>query len=133
MGHARLEVDVLTTEPTVALVRIQISNLPADATEPQVRAMFLPHGQPQFYSRALNEHTHRPGSIAYVEMAPAEAAAAIKALKGTRLGSEVLAVTAAVPLAAWAPAAVRTPQSSGHGRTVTAPSTSRDAERAAQA
>lgn len=99
------------TSTSAALVRIQISNLPSGATESQVRAAFLPHGEVQFYDRPLNQHTQQPGPLAYVEMVPAAGAVAIKALNGARLGGDVLKVTAATPSPAWAPSAARGPRS----------------------
>jgi len=107
---------------TSALVRIQISNLSTAVTEPQIRAMFLPYGPVQFFDRPKNEHTRRPGPLAYIEMAPAAATAAIKALRGTRVGGEVVTVAEARQRAAWAPESDRTPSSRQTPRVVTPPS-----------
>lgn len=119
---------IVTTEQTSGdkdlvgdggLQKLRIGNLRGGATEQQIRAMFLPHGPVQFYDRPLNEHTHRPGTTAYVEMVPAEAASAIKALKGTRLDGEVITVELSEPLGAWAPDAWRGPGSPRPRRIVT--------------
>lgn len=95
-------------------------------TEVQLRALLLVHGQVAFYERPIDQHTQRPGAVVYVEMAPAAAVAAIKALNGHRLGDASLTVNAARPPAAWAPAADRGPRSPVPRRIVTAAS-SRDA------
>ncbi len=109
----------MTQDTSGAQLRIQIGNLPIAATEADVRAMFLPHGPVQFFDRPLNEHTHRPGPLAFVEMPSVAAAAAIKALKGARIAGKVVTVVAAAPVAAWAPSSSRVPHSSLPRRTVT--------------
>lgn len=101
------------------LLKIRVGDLPQDATEPMIRALFLPHGVVQFYSRPLNELTRRPDSVAYVELPAAQGAAAIKALKGTRMGANVLTVEVATPLASWAASTSRGPQSAQPARVVT--------------
>ena len=127
-GH-RLEAVFVTTDQTAIaggtsvgdgdLLKIRISNLPQSAIEPQIRALFLPHGTAQFYSRPLNEHTRRPDTIAYVELPTSQAATAIKALKGTQLGGNVLTFEVATPLASWAVNTSRGPESVKPRRIVT--------------
>ncbi|MDA0302518.1 MAG: RNA-binding protein [Chloroflexi bacterium] len=101
------------------LINIRVDNLQGAATEPQIRALFLPYGLVESFWRPRNEMTHRGGRTAYVEMAPSEAAAAIKGLHGMRLGGESLSVTLARPLASWATGTTRRPVSSVPRRTVT--------------
>lgn len=111
------------------LMKIRVGNLQPGATEPQIRAMFLPHGQVRFYQRPLNEFTRRPGLVAYVEMPIAQGTLAIRALKGTRLAGEVVTVEVADELASWAPNASRSPGSQTPRRTIT-PYVEGDRERA---
>ena len=101
------------------LLKIRIGNIPQGINEPQIRALFLPYGVAQFYSRPMNDHTHRPDTMAFVELPAAQGAAAIKGLAGTKLGGEVITVEIAKPLASWAPDVMRGPQSAQPRRTVT--------------
>lgn len=110
------------------LQEIQIGNLSAGATEVQLRALFLTHGPIASYQRPIDAHTERPGAVVYVEMAPADATAAIKALNGHRLGDKAISVQIATPLASWAPNAARGPRSPLPRRTVTAASRPGDVE-----
>ncbi|MFA7249114.1 MAG: RNA-binding protein [Dehalococcoidia bacterium] len=112
-----------------SLMQIRIDRLPDAATEQEIRAIFLPHGPVHFFSRPINEMTHRQGPTAYLEMATTDGAAALKAVKGTRLGGQALSISEATPLAPWAPDATRLPHSPVRGRTVTAPSTLADLKR----
>ena len=126
-ARARVE-DALTDQTTDSdkLQRIQIGNLPGGATEVQLRALFVAHGPIALYERPLDARTGKAGALAYVEMAPADAAAAIKTLNGYQLGEQTLSVGASRPFAAWAPDSERGPRSPQPRRTVTA-ATSRGA------
>ena len=101
-----------------SLLKIRVSNLLGDTTEPAIRALFLPHGVVQFYSRPVNEFTGRPHSVAYVELPATQGEAAIKALNGKRMGNQVLTVEVAPPLASWAENTSRSPQSTKPTRVV---------------
>lgn len=109
----------MTTDSTVAprTQRIQVGNL-TTASEVQLRALFLAHGPVVSYERTIDAFTERPGAFVYIEMEPAHAAAAIKALNGHKLGTGALTVIAARPLADWAPEAGRRPASPQPRRTV---------------
>jgi hypothetical protein len=110
----------LPDEPTTEAhdrLRIQISHVPMAATELEIRAMFLPHGTVQSFDRPMNDHTYRPGPIAFVEMARNSALAAIEALNGTRLGKEVVSVTVATTASTWT--APRAPSPERPRRTIT--------------
>ncbi len=97
--------------------RIQVGNL-TTVTEVQLRALFLAHGPMSSYERTIDAFTERPGEFVYVEMEPAHAAAAIKALNGHKIGTGALTVRTAKPLSDWAPEAGRRPASPQPRRTV---------------
>ncbi len=127
-GDARRKQYALTTGLTdpaselgadAALLKIRIGDLQTGATEPDIRALVLPYGAVRFYDRPKNELTHRPGTVAYLEMLPADGAAAIKALKGARVGGGVVTVEVAPPLASWAAQESRGTSSQHPPRTVT--------------
>lgn len=113
-------------------VRIKIGNVPLAATEAQIRAMLLPHGTALTFERPQDEHTYRPGPVAFVEMARHEAAAAIRHLDRTRLGSATVSLTIAT---AWNPAIVE-PYAAGNAarpRRVVTPRGMREPRRPASA
>ncbi len=105
------------TTDSIALQRVQVGNL-TTATEVQLRALFLAHGPVVSYERTIDAFTARPGAFVYIEMAHSDAAAAIKALNGHKLGTGALTVTTAKPLAGWAPESGRRPASPQPRRTV---------------
>jgi len=111
----------MTTQSTSTdkLQRIQIADLPDDATEVTIRALFLAHGPVASYARPVHALTGRPGPYAYIEMAPADAAKAIKALNGHRIGTRALSVRLGAPPAAWVPGADRSARSPRPRRIVT--------------
>jgi hypothetical protein len=89
------------------------------ATEVQIRAMFLPYGSVQSFERPVNDHTFRPGPIAYVEMTRDCGAAAIQALNGTQLGRAVVSVAIAGTPSTWTPPAARIAGPERPRRTIT--------------
>lgn len=89
------------------------------ATEVQIRAMFLPYGSVQRFERPVNDHTFRPGPVAYVEMTRDGGAAAIEALNGARLGRAVVSVAIASTPSTWSPPASRIAGPERPRRTIT--------------
>ncbi len=114
-----------STTSELKLQRIQIEHVADDTTEVVLRALFLTHGRIEAFSRPVNSLTGRAGSMAFIEMASADAAQAIRALNGHHLGDKVLAVSAARPPAAWEAGADRSPRSAQPRRTVTEYATER--------
>ena len=99
--------------------RIQVSNLGVAATEVQVRALFLKHGEIAAFSRPVDNRTGRPGAIAYLEMSATDATKAIHALNGFRLEGVALDVRNASPEARWTSQTNRSAVSPRPRRTVT--------------
>lgn len=114
----------MTQNTAEATVRVQVGNVPTSTSEAQLRALFMSHGDIASYERPVDAHTEQLGAYVYLEMAPADAASAIKALNGREMGDRKLTVNAARPFAEWAPEAGRRPASPAPRRTVT-PQTSR--------
>ena len=77
--------------------KIHIGNLAASATEADVRALFSTHGEVASYERPMDKETKQPSGWAFVEMAQADAAKAIKAVNGQLLSEQALAVSEARP------------------------------------
>jgi RNA recognition motif-containing protein len=77
------------------MTTIYVGNLPFDATEQEVRALFEAHGAVQTVKLISDRDSGRPRGFGFVEMAAAEAAAAIAALNGQGMRGRTLRVNEA--------------------------------------
>jgi RNA recognition motif-containing protein len=77
--------------------RIYIGNLPFDATETDIRALFEAHGTPESVSVITDPGSGRSRGFAFVEMNDSEAEKAVAALNGTDLRGRNLNVNEARP------------------------------------
>lgn len=75
--------------------KIYVGNLPFNATEDEVRALFAEHGTVESVAVVMDRQTGRPRGFGFVEMPPAEADAAIAALNGATMGERNLNVNEA--------------------------------------
>lgn len=112
------------SSPDTTHHRIQVGNLGPGATEPILRGLFLPYGPVVSYDRPVDSGTGRPGRFVYVEMASADAEAAVAGLAGYEIGGKTLTFTATqtVPVEAD-----RHSRSAQPRRTVLPPSTAASA------
>lgn len=76
---------------------IYVGNLPYSTTENDLRELFAAHGDVLSVNVIEDRDTGRSRGFAFVEMAEAEADAAIAALGGTTLGDRSLNVNEARP------------------------------------
>lgn len=100
------------------LLCVRVHNLPESAIEPEIRALFLPHGTVVAYARPRDGMTSHIGRTAYIGMARPEATAAVRVLDGKRLRGEVLEMSLVALPAGWA-SGQRQPGSPVPRRTVT--------------
>lgn len=63
-------------------MKMYVGNLPFNATEDSVRALFAPHGTVDKVSLITDRDTGRPRGFGFVEMPNADAARAMQALNG---------------------------------------------------
>ena len=77
------------------MTTIYVGNLPFNATEDQVRALFQPHGDVQSVQLVSDRQTGRPSGFCFVDMPPEVAVLAIEALNGQNLDGRPLRVNAA--------------------------------------
>jgi RNA recognition motif-containing protein len=77
--------------------KIFVGNLDFGATEDTIRSLFEAHGAVESVKLMTDRDTGRSRGFAFVEMADAEAEAAINALNGTNLGGRALNVNEARP------------------------------------
>jgi len=77
------------------MTTIYVGNLPFDATEDQVRALFQPHGDVQSVQLVNDRETGRPRGFGFVDMPAEVAVLAIEALNGQNLDGRPLRVNAA--------------------------------------
>lgn len=64
------------------MTKIYVGNLPFDATEEAVRALFATHGTVEKCSLNMDRETGRPRGFGFVEMSDADASRAMQALNG---------------------------------------------------
>lgn len=76
--------------------KIYVGNLPFDATDDAVRALFSPHGEVTSVNLITDRETGRPRGFGFVEMENGTAEA-IRALNNTPMGSRNLTVNEAKP------------------------------------
>ena len=77
------------------MTTIYVGNLPFDATEDQVRALFQLHGDVQSVQLVNDRETGRPRGFGFVDMPAEVAVLAIEALNGQNLDGRPLRVNAA--------------------------------------
>ncbi|MCL1985275.1 MAG: RNA-binding protein [Betaproteobacteria bacterium] len=76
---------------------IYVGNLPWDATEGQIQNLFAEHGEVLSVKLVSDRDTGRARGFGFVEMADADAPAAIEALDNFSLGGRALRVNEAKP------------------------------------
>jgi RNA recognition motif-containing protein len=76
--------------------KIYVGNLPFDATDDAVRALFAPHGEVTSVNLITDRETGRPRGFGFVEMENG-IAEAILALNNTTMGQRNLTVNEAKP------------------------------------
>lgn len=77
------------------MTRIYVGNLPFDATEDAVRALFATHGSVEKLSLVMDRDTGRPKGFGFVEMSNADASRAMQALNGADFQGRPLRVNEA--------------------------------------
>ena len=77
--------------------KIYIGNLPFSASEEDLRALFVPHGEVISCALPLDRETQRPRGFGFVEMSKEDATKAIAALDGTDMSGRALRVNEAQP------------------------------------
>jgi len=77
------------------MTTIYVGNLPFSATEQDVRALFEAHGAVDTVKLINDRETGRPRGFGFVEMADADAQAAIQAVNGKEMGGRALRVNEA--------------------------------------
>ncbi len=77
------------------MAKLYVGNLPFDATEDAVRALFAAHGTVERVSLITDRDTGRPRGFGFVEMPNADASRAIQALNGKDFGGRALKVNEA--------------------------------------
>ena len=75
--------------------KLYVGNLPFSASEAELRELFEKHGTVHSVNLITDRETGRPRGFGFVEMEPAQADAAIKALDGTDFGGRNLRVNEA--------------------------------------
>ncbi len=78
-------------------MKIYLGNLPFDATEADIRALFEPHGTLNSVDLVTDSATGRFRGFAFLEMPDADAAKAIAAVNGTDMHGRTLNVNEARP------------------------------------
>lgn len=79
------------------MTKIYVGNLPFDATEDAVRALFATHGTVEKLSLVMDRDTGRPKGFGFVEMSNADASRAMQALNGADFEGRPLRVNEAQP------------------------------------
>ena len=77
--------------------KIYVGNLSFNTTEDDIRQLFTEHGAVESGKLINDRQTGQSRGFGFVEMAPAEADAAISALNGTTVGDRNLTVNEARP------------------------------------
>jgi hypothetical protein len=103
-------------------VYVAITGLTSDATEPELRAMLKAFGSVRSYVRPTSAATGRTGTVAYAEMAPNEAEAAVRGLDGRERKGHIMKMSITSAAAPDMEPADRRAQGSRPRRIVLAPS-----------
>jgi len=77
------------------MTTIYVGNLPFNATEQDVRALFERHGTVEGVKLINDRETGKPRGFGFVDMPQADAQTAIQALNGQQLGGRPLRVNEA--------------------------------------
>jgi RNA recognition motif-containing protein len=77
------------------MTKMYVGNLPFNATEDSVRALFAEFGTVQSLSLVNDRETGRPRGFGFVEMSSSDAAKAMQSLNGKDFGGRPLKVTEA--------------------------------------
>lgn len=77
------------------MTKLFVGNLPFDATEEAIRALFTPFGTIDKIALITDRDTGQPRGFGFVEMASSDAARAMQALNGTDFGGRALKVNEA--------------------------------------
>ncbi len=77
--------------------KIYVGNLPFSTTEDELRQLFTEHGAVESVNVISDRYTGQSRGFGFVEMAPADADTAIRALNGKTLGDRNLKVNEAKP------------------------------------
>ena len=77
--------------------KLYVGNLPFNVTEDQLRQAFAQHGTVESVSVITDRTTGQPRGFGFVEMPPADADKAMKALDGQDMGGRALKVNEARP------------------------------------
>jgi RNA recognition motif-containing protein len=77
------------------MTTIYVGNLPFNATEQDLRALFERHGTVESVKLINDRETGKPRGFGFVDMPQAEAQAAIEALNGQQLGGRPLRINEA--------------------------------------
>jgi len=77
------------------MTTIYVGNLPFNATEQDVRALFERHGTVESVKLIMDRETGKPRGFGFVDMVQADAQTAIQALNGEQLGGRPLRINEA--------------------------------------
>jgi RNA recognition motif-containing protein len=77
------------------MTKLYVGNLPFNATEDSVRALFSEHGAVEKLALVNDRDTGRPRGFGFVEMTNADATRAMQALNGRDFGGRPLKVNEA--------------------------------------
>lgn len=77
------------------MTKLYVGNLPFNATEDSVRALFASHGTVEKVSLITDRDTGRPRGFGFVEMSNADASRAMQALNGKDFDGRALKVNEA--------------------------------------
>ncbi len=77
------------------MTTIYVGNLPFNATEADLRVLFESHGTVESVKLINDRETGKPRGFGFVDMAQADAQAAIAALNGQQLGGRPLRINEA--------------------------------------
>ena len=91
----RLSVFSLISASTSEVTKLYVGNLPFNATEEALRALFAPHGTVEKISLITDRDTGRARGFGFVEMSNADASRAMQALNGTDFDGRALKINEA--------------------------------------
>jgi RNA recognition motif-containing protein len=92
-GHIRRSSQAQWADTEVT--KLYVGNLPFDATDESVRALFAVHGAVEKLSLVTDRDSGRPRGFGFVEMSNADAARAMQALNGADFAGRSLRVNEA--------------------------------------
>ena len=86
---------ILLFASTLPVTKLYVGNLPFDATDEAVNALFSKHGAVEKVSLISDRDTGRPRGFGFVEMSNADASRAMQALNGADMDGRPLKVNEA--------------------------------------